>query len=273
MGLSEIIDRAQELVLDAASGWWTLLGLFAFCVGDGFFPVLPSDTIVIGLASVQGEPGTPFWLWITLVAAAGAVTGDFIAWHMGRAIGTERFRWMRKPAMQRTLLWARHELDKRGVLVIFVGRFIPGARVAINFVAGSTAFSLRRFLLIDAAASLMWAGWLTGLGVVGTALFGNMFIAMVVGIGVAIVVGWIFERAFARLTAWLDSRGVQIDPEGYQDTSTIEVELPLHLPGRRGEHHGHSRHREDHHDDDATGGHCDPDDEDGADPERSHPSG
>lgn len=233
MGISDFFDQFNELIIEAASGWWTLVGLLAFCIADGFFPVLPSDTIVLGLGSVQGEPGTPFWVWVILVAAAGAVIGDFIAWNLGRWIGTDRFRWMRRPAPQRSLVWARHELDKRGVLVIFVGRFIPGARVAINFVAGSTQFSLRRFLLIDTFASLLWASWLTGLGAVGTALFGNMLIAMAVGICVAIVLGWLCERLFRLLTTWLDSRGYQLDPEGYQDIGEVPVEPPISLRRRK----------------------------------------
>lgn len=243
MGLGDLLDQLNELILTAASGWCTLIGLFVFCVGDGVFPVLPSDALVVGLGSVQDSPGTPHWLWVVLVAAGGAVLGDFIAWNLGRWIGTHRFEWMRQPIPQKTLVWARHELDKRGVLLIFVGRFIPGARVAINFVAGSTQFSLRRFLLIDGAASLLWAGWLTGLGMIGEALIGNMLIAMAVGIGVAIVLGWISERLFKLFTAWLDRRGYHLDPEGYQDIGEVPVEPPIHL--RR-------RPRNPRHDDDAS---------------------
>jgi membrane-associated protein len=232
MGFGELFDQLNELILTAASGWWTLVGLFIFCVGDGVLPVLPSDALVVGLGSVQDSTGTPHWLWVILVAAGGAVVGDFIAWNLGRWIGTHRFQWMRQPRPQRTLVWARHELDKRGVLLIFVGRFIPGARVAINFVAGSTQFSLRRFLLIDSAASLLWASWLTGLGMIGEAIIGNMLIAMVVGIGVAIVLGWISERLFKLFTGWLDRRGYHLDPKGYQDIGEVPVEPPIHIRRR-----------------------------------------
>lgn len=236
MRVGEFIETLQQLVLEAASGWWTLLALFGFVAVNGFFPPLPSDSLVIGLGSVQDQPGTPWWPWVILTAGAAALLGDFVAYRIGRAIGINRFRWMRRPTMRKTLLWARHELDKRGVLVIFVGRFIPGARVAINFVAGSTGYSLRRFLLIDAFASLLWASWLLGLGMVGDAIFGNMLIALAVGIGVAILLGLLCERLFSLLTTWLDRRGYDIDPEGYLDTSTIEVELPLHLRRRREKH-------------------------------------
>lgn len=233
MGLIEFIEALQEVVVEAASGWWTLLGLFGFVSVNGFFPVLPSDSLVIGLGSVQDQAGTPWWPWVILTAGSAALLGDFVAYRIGYAIGTDRFSWTRRPTMRKTLRWARHELDKRGVLVIFVGRFIPGARVAINFVAGSTGYSMSRFLLIDASASLLWASWLLGLGMVGDAIFGNMIVAMVVGICVAVLLGLLCERLFTLLTTWLDRRGYDIDPEGYLDTSTIPVQPPIHLRRHR----------------------------------------
>ncbi|WP_146341387.1 DedA family protein [Nesterenkonia sp. NBAIMH1] len=235
MRIFEFLDSLQEWVLDAASGWWTLLGLFGFVTVNGFFPPLPSDSLIIALGSVQDQPGTPWWPWVIMTAGAAAILGDIVAYRLGRAIGTDRFRWMRRPAMQRTLAWARHGLDKRGVPVIFVGRFIPGARVGINFVAGSTGYSLPRFVLIDSVASLLWASWLVTLGAVGDAIFGHMLLAMVVGIAFAVVVGLVCERIFSWITRWLDRRGVHLDPEGYQDTSAIDLPPPVRL----------RRHRED----------------------------
>ncbi|MGO1192661.1 MAG: DedA family protein [Nesterenkonia sp.] len=233
MGLSEFFDGLNELVLEAASGPWTLIGLFVLSMIDGFIPIVPSDTLVLGLGSVHSEPGPPPWFWVIPVAAGGALLGDFIAYRIGRAIGKDRFRWMRRPGTQRTLAWARHGLDKRGVFLIFVGRFIPGARVAINFVAGTTKYSIRRFLIIDSIASLVWASWHFSIGAAGTAIFDNTLISLVVGIAVATLLGWMFDQLFHRFSRWLDHRGVHIDREGYQDTSDIDVQAPIHLRRRR----------------------------------------
>lgn len=239
MRLIEYSDALQDLVVEAASGWWTLLALFGFVTVNGFFPPLPSDSLIITLGSVQDEPGTPWWPWVVLTAGTAAVLGDLTAYRLGSLVGRGmlegrgRFRWMRRPTMLKTLMWARHELDKRGVMVIFVGRFIPGARVAINFVAGSTGYSLPRFLLIDAAASLAWAGWLIGLGIAGDAIFGNTLIAMALGIVMAVLLGLLCERLFSLLARWLDRKGVPLDPAGYQDTAAIDLPAPIHLRRKR----------------------------------------
>lgn len=233
MGLGEFFSTLNDLILEAATGWWTLLGLFVLCVVDGFFPIVPSDSLVVGLGSLSAEPGVPALYWVVPVAATGALIGDIIAYRIGRAIGIDRFRWMRRPAMLRTLTWARHELDKRGVMLIFIGRFVPGGRVAINVVAGTTGFSFRRFIIIDAGASVIWALWCVGIGAAGTAIFDNVLIAMVVAIAVAALVGWIFDRLLRRFTAWLDRRGYDLDPAGYQDISDVDVAPPISLRRRR----------------------------------------
>lgn len=230
--IGEWLDLFQDTLLDAASGWWTLLVLFAIACFDGVVPVFPSDTVVVGLGTMLGEPGVPAWYWVVPTAGLGALLGDFAAYRIGRAIGTERFRWMRRPAPQRALAWARHELDKRGALVIFVGRFIPGARVSINYVAGATRYSQRRFLVIDAVASHVWAGYSVFVGHLGSTLFDSLAVAVVVAVTFAIGVGWVFDLIFRAVTAWLDRRGVPIDPEGYLDTSAIEVERPIRLRRR-----------------------------------------
>ncbi|MDO5493623.1 MAG: DedA family protein [Nesterenkonia sp.] len=230
--LGEWLDLFQDTLLDAASGWWTLLAVFAVTCFDGVVPIFPSDTVVVGLGTMLGEAGVPAWYWVVPTAGLGALLGDFTAYRIGRSIGTERFRWMRRPAPQRALAWARHELDKRGALVIFVGRFIPGARVSINYVAGATRYSQRRFLVIDGVASHVWAGYSLAVGHIGSTLFDSLVVAVVVAVTFAVVVGWVFDLIFRAVTVWLDRRGVAIDPEGYLDTSAIEVERPIRLRRR-----------------------------------------
>src|SRR5690606_7156547 len=98
--VTDLLDAINTVVIDAAGQPWVLAVLFACCVIDGFFPPVPSESIVVGLAAVAVSTGVPnLWLVVALTAA-GAVVGDNIAFLIGRAVGTERFRWMRRPRVQ-----------------------------------------------------------------------------------------------------------------------------------------------------------------------------
>ena len=62
---------------------WVFVALYAFATVDGFFPPIPSETVVIALASLWASGGTPPLFPVILLAAAGAFTGDQIAYTIG----------------------------------------------------------------------------------------------------------------------------------------------------------------------------------------------
>jgi membrane protein DedA with SNARE-associated domain len=87
------------------------------------------------------------------VCAAAILAGDAMPFLLGRVFGTRllRIRWLRMVVTPRRLarfdVWFR----RRGDLVIFIARFIPGIRVVAFFTAGTMRMRLRRFLLLDLA--------------------------------------------------------------------------------------------------------------------------
>ena len=65
---------------------WVYAALFAFAALDGFFPLVPSESLVItaGVFAASGEPILPL---VILAAAAGAFAGDHVAYLVGRTAG------------------------------------------------------------------------------------------------------------------------------------------------------------------------------------------
>jgi membrane protein DedA with SNARE-associated domain len=126
-------------VVDAAGAPWVYLLVFICCTVDGFFPPFPSESVVVGLASLIVTQGTPNPWLLMLAAALGAFIGDNTAYAIGRGIGLTRFRWMRRPRARRSFAWASSELDKRAASLLLVGRFLPIGRVAVNLAAGPPA--------------------------------------------------------------------------------------------------------------------------------------
>lgn len=164
------VEFISETVLDAAGQWWIYPLLLVLFFVDGFAMVVPSETLIVALTAFSRQSGEPN-LWILGVTALlGAIAGDNMAYTLGRRIGPERWGWMRKPKVQKVFGWARSELEKRGAVMIFTGRYIPWGRVAVNYVAGTTAFPRRRFFSLDAIAGMTWVAYSIGIGLLASSL-------------------------------------------------------------------------------------------------------
>jgi len=164
-----MFNQWTQLVADA-SGWAYAI-VFALAVLDAIVPVVPSETAVItaGVVASAGDLGLPL---VIAVAAAGAFVGDNTAYFIGHRFGGRvEARFFTGEKAQRRIRWAEGQLDTRGGELIVVGRFIPGGRTAITLSAGTLGFPWRRFALLDAAASMIWATYAALLGYVGGLAF------------------------------------------------------------------------------------------------------
>jgi membrane protein DedA with SNARE-associated domain len=73
---------------------------------------------------------------------------------------------------------------------VFAGRFLPGFRIAVNMSCGAGHMAYPRFLLFDGMGAIVWSAQAAILGfVAGKAFAGQIWLALVVAIGVALLVG------------------------------------------------------------------------------------
>ncbi|MFS0718938.1 DedA family protein [Arthrobacter sp. 1P04PC] len=195
------MDFITQTVLEAAGQWWIYPLLLVFFFVDGFAMVLPSETLIVALAAFARQSGEPN-LWVLGVTALlGAVAGDNMAYLLGRKIGLERWGWMRKPRVRKVFGWARYELEKRGAVLIFTARYIPWGRVAVNYVAGTTAFPRRRFFVLDAFACLTWVVYSLGIGILAGSfpwLHSNPLLSAGIAVAFAIVLGIVIDHLLRR---------------------------------------------------------------------------
>uniref|UniRef100_UPI000A834B3D DedA family protein n=1 Tax=Arthrobacter sp. ERGS1:01 TaxID=1704044 RepID=UPI000A834B3D len=191
-----------DIVLAAAGQPWVYAAVLLGCLLDGFFPPVPSESVVVGLAALIVTGGGPNPWLLLLAAALGAFVGDNLAYLIGRKLGTRRFRWMRGAFMQRSLNRADSALKRRAVSLILVARFVPVGRVAVNLAAGATAYPWRRFAPISAVSACLWAGYTVGLGALAGSWFGaNQLAAVVAAIVLAAVLGLVAEKVSGMLRA------------------------------------------------------------------------
>jgi membrane protein DedA with SNARE-associated domain len=163
------VEAVNELVIAWAGSPVVLVAILLLVAVDGLFPPLPSETVVVAVASIAAATGTPTPWAVLLVAALGSFIGDNLAFSVGRRVDLSRFRWARGPRGRRVLDRARLALDRRAATVILTARFVPVGRVAVNLMAGSSGFPRRRFLPLSAVAGLAWAGYTVVVGVLAGA--------------------------------------------------------------------------------------------------------
>jgi membrane-associated protein len=185
-------DRFTEWVSGA---WWSYLVIFAVATIDAFFPLVPSETLMV----IGGNLASSGDLVLSLVivsGAAGAILGDNISFALGNWVGEKTVkRWFRSEKSLRRLEWAERTLDERGAYIIIIARFIPGGRTAVTFSAGYIpTFRWRRFIVYDVLAGVIWATYAALLGYFGGKTFEeNPFLGIILALGIALTLGLLVE--------------------------------------------------------------------------------
>jgi membrane protein DedA with SNARE-associated domain len=178
------------LTQEVSQSPFTYLVVFFASGADVLFPPIPSETIVITASVLAAQGELVIWFIVPLVAL-GAFLGDNASYWLGRGIGDPvADRLFSGEKGRARLQWAEEALRRRGVVLIAVGRFIPGGRTATTFAAGSLEMPYRQFLFADAVAAVVWAFYASMLGYLGGATFkDNIWLPLVLSLGVAMSVG------------------------------------------------------------------------------------
>lgn len=191
MGWLHAINTAIETLMVSS---WNYLVVFWVALIDAFFPVVPSETVVIasGVAAAAGEQQLAL---IILLAAMGAFLGDHVSYAIGRFLGTRAVdRLLRGARGRAARARAERLLLSRGGLIIIALRFIPGGRTATTLTAGTLRYPLYRFSSFDAVAAVAWACYASFIGYfTGGAFKGNYLLAIAAGVGISVAVTVLVE--------------------------------------------------------------------------------
>lgn len=184
--------------MQAIASPWLYLILFAVTVIDGFFPPVPSETVLVAAAAVAASTGEGNLLLLGAIAAIGAAIGDNIAFVIGRGLGTTRFAWMRRPRVAAAFGYAQRALDRRSATLILGARYIPVGRVAVNMSAGALGFPWRRFLPLSLVAGLSWSILSLAIGMLAGAWIKDQpLLSAGLGIVIALAIGFVIDRIAA----------------------------------------------------------------------------
>lgn len=179
---ASIVSSFHDVAESAADyGYWAVLAVVA---GDGVFPLLPGETAIVA-ASVLAADGTLSLPLVILAGAVGAVIGDSTTYWIGRGGGGRIKRGVTRIAGAERLEAAERMVRRQGPALVFVGRFLPGIRIAINLSCGAGQMAYPRFLLFDALGAVFWSTQAALLGYfAGRAFADQTWLAFVVAFAV-----------------------------------------------------------------------------------------
>jgi len=180
--IAEIVDSLVVLVTDSPLTYLVILLLTAV---DPMLPIIPAEAVVTAAAVLAGQ-GQLNVVWVMLAAGLGAFLGDNVVYWIGRVAGRPLItRVLRRRADQ--LEAAELQFERRGGILIIVGRFVPGGRTLTSMSAGALGFSWPRFLAWDAVAAVVWAVQATLPGYIGGVVVADRpWLAMVVGFALSL---------------------------------------------------------------------------------------
>lgn len=139
---------------------------------DAILPILPSETAIIALGVATAGSADPRIALLVACAAAGAFLGDNLCYLLGRRFGplVER-KFFASAKGRRRRDWAERSLERFGMQIIVVCRFIPGGRTAVTLSCGLIGYPHRRFVGATAVAAVIWALYAFFIGRLGGKAF------------------------------------------------------------------------------------------------------
>ncbi len=165
-----------------------------------------------GLLVAQGRIG---FFAATLACFIGIVVGDVLLYWAGHSLGRPwlnraPIKWLLTPRqVERSTEW----FQRRGPMVVFISRFVPGTRVAAYFTAGLLRTGFWRFLLYFTLAVAIWTPFLVGIAsFLGTRildyfqLFERWALPSIVGL---LFLVWVMVKIVPLLFSWRGRRRIR----------------------------------------------------------------
>jgi undecaprenyl-diphosphatase len=132
--------------------------LFVLVGGESTGVPLPGETALIA-AALLARSGHLNIVAVLVVASAGAIVGDNLAFALSRRYGRSLLLKGRlgRGHRERALDKAEGFFERHGGKAVFLGRWFSGLRIATAWVAGASGMSWARFLVWNAAGGIFWA--------------------------------------------------------------------------------------------------------------------
>jgi len=146
--------------------------LFAFVAAEQIGLPVPAVPVLLGVGALAGN-GRMSILLALGIALVASLPADIIWYELGRRRGGRVLGLLCRVSLEPDTCVRQTEtlFVRRGPAALLIAKFFPGFSTMAPPLAGMSGIGRQRFLLLDAAGTLLWAGaWL----VVGYALRGTL---------------------------------------------------------------------------------------------------
>ena len=156
----------MESLYDNLLGMYGPFAVFLLLMLTGIGVPLGEDLILIPAGILLGF-GELQPIWMTgLFAYLGVLCSDCMWFVLCWTYGTPLLhkRWFKRAVHPRRLLEIKHQIERRGMWVVVMARFVPGSRTPAITAAGVLHLSFWKFALATGAACLVTVPLQLGLG-------------------------------------------------------------------------------------------------------------
>ena len=152
--ITEVITEVAVQILDT-TGYWGAAGLMAL---ESMIAPVPSEAVMpfVGFQVADGK-----WnLYLAILATSlGSIAGSLMSYYMGYFGGKPvvlmfgKYLLLNRRDLERT---ERFFQQRKGIMTIFISRFIPVIRHFISIPAGMGKMPLMPFMIVTLLGATMW---------------------------------------------------------------------------------------------------------------------
>jgi membrane protein DedA with SNARE-associated domain len=182
------VGEFADLIYAVAQSPWALVALVTLLVVDGFFPLVPGETMVVTLAALGASGHGPDPVAVLVVATAATMVGDGIAFLIGRSIHPARWVWMRGAKAQTALHWASGRIEQNPGTILVGAKFLPFVRVAVTMTAGASVLSVKKYLVFSFLSATIYTAYHVAVAITAGGLFiANPFLGLAASIAFGVL--------------------------------------------------------------------------------------
>jgi membrane protein DedA with SNARE-associated domain len=165
-----------------AAGWTdpAALGysaLFGGVLIGSIVPIVPTGAVVGAAAAIAVSTGGMSLPLVLVLSVIGALLGDLVTFAFAHAGSSVAQRWATGRQSPERLAATRAQFERRGAVLIVVGRLMPAGRIPVLLAAGALEYPWGRLVPAAFVGCILWAVAYAVLGVLSGGLFDDPVLA------------------------------------------------------------------------------------------------